>query len=98
MAELLEAEALAALEDAEADSIAEALDTAALAIERPLGPPAGKAAAKKAAAKKAPARHGTVGRPPPGRPANRRTVVNRPRRRRPEARRRPAWITDLPRD
>ena len=55
MAELLEAEALAALEDAEADRIAEALDTAALATERPLGPPAGKAAAKKAAAKKAPA-------------------------------------------
>jgi hypothetical protein len=55
MAELLEAEALAALEDAEADGIAEALDTAALATDRPLGPPAGKAAAKKAAAKKAPA-------------------------------------------
>jgi hypothetical protein len=55
MAELLEAEALAALEDAEADRIAEALDTAALATERPLEPPAGKAAAKKAAAKKAPA-------------------------------------------
>ena len=55
MAELLEAEALAALEDAEADRIAEALDTAALATERPLEPPAGKAAAKKAATKKAPA-------------------------------------------
>jgi hypothetical protein len=55
MAELLEAEALAVLEDAEADRIAEALDTAALATERPLEPPAGKAAAKKAAAKKAPA-------------------------------------------
>ena len=54
MAELLEAEALAAVEDAEADRIAEALDTAALATQRPLGPPAGKAAAKKAAAKKAP--------------------------------------------
>lgn len=53
IAELLEAEALAALEDAEADSIAEALDTAALdtaalAVERPLGPPASKTAAKKA--------------------------------------------------
>ena len=47
MAELLEAEALAALEDAEADRIAEALETAALAVERPLGPPAGKTAAKK---------------------------------------------------
>jgi len=55
MAELLEAEALAALEDAETDHIAEALDTAALATERPLEPPAGKAAAKKAATKKAPA-------------------------------------------
>ena len=39
---------LAALEDAGADSIAEALDTAALAVERPLGPPASKTAAKKA--------------------------------------------------
>lgn len=48
MAELLEAEALAALEDAEEDRIAEALDTAALAVERPLGPPAEKTAAKTA--------------------------------------------------
>ena len=37
MAELLEAEALAALEDAEADSIAEALDTAALAADEAAG-------------------------------------------------------------
>jgi hypothetical protein len=48
MAELLEAEALAALEDAEEDRIAEALDTAALAVERPLGSPADKTAGKTA--------------------------------------------------